>query len=373
MVKFVPSGNLSSTTVQDAITELDTEKASISTVIASLPSHYSRDIKWQQKTGVRTSLTSPSRLTVNIGSNGYILSEAIDIDITSTAAWDATSPTNYTQAASRAGKDFYVYACQPQSGTTPVFVLSVNSTVPAGYTAANSRKIGGFHCLCVAVGTISGHTLTGYVAGDILPSSVWDLSHRPVSNPEGMVYDSGTDRWIDIYLASVSSGNLVSVNGGVTADGASTEKFHWYKGSQWMARIKKKLLTQYEFVSASLGANQGTNIAGSADPNTTTGHTDTAGRRMISNIGCEDICGVLWQWGAEAGGENSGDSWVNAYDGNDASVAGQHYMAPSRAVLGGAWANGARCGSRGSLWYHGPLSLDEALGLRGFAEPVRGA
>ena len=345
--------------------------ASIYTVIASVPVHYARDVKWGPKSSVRTSLTSPVRLTVNIGNNGYMLSQAIDIDITAAGSWDSIE-IDYTQAANRAGKDFYIYACQPVSGTEPVFAISANSTVPTGYTADNSRKIGGFHCLCVSVGTISGHTLTGYVAGDILPASVWDLLHRPVSSPEGMVYDSGTDRWVDIYLASVSSGNLVSVNRAVIADGVSSPAFHWYKGSQWMARIKKRLLTQHEFVSASLGANQGTNIAGYADPNTTTGHTDTAGRRMISNIGCEDICGVLWQWGAEAGGPHDASVFLNAYNSYDADVAGQHYNAPNRAIFGGYWDRGPTSGSRGSSWDAYPLLMNAHRGLRGCAEPLRG-
>ena len=274
----------------------------------------------------------------------------------------------------RAGKDFYIYACQPTSGIVPVIVLSDNSTVPLRYSSLTSRKVGGFHCLCADVGTISGHTLTDYMAGDILPASVWDLNNRPVSAPEGMVYDANTDTWVDIYLASVQSGKLGSVYNAATADGASSPvAFHWYNGNDWMTKVKKDLLTQRVFVSASLGSNQGTNILGSADPNTTGGHRDTAGRRMISNLGCEDMCGALWQWGSEPGGGNTGAAWANAYDTNDTGVAGQHYQAPCRAILGGKWTNGANCGSRGSNWNNAPLYLNADCGLRGCAEPVRGA
>jgi len=56
------------------------------------------------------------------------------------------------------------------------------------------------------------------------------------------------------------------------------------------------MLEDDEFQAIAAGSNEETNIAGSADPVTTGGHLDTAGRRMISNIGCEDCCGVLWQW-----------------------------------------------------------------------------
>ena len=265
------------------------------------------------------------------------------MDLNDEASWDSISP-DYRVASARAGKDFYIYACAQLDGTFK-YLLSANSTVPAGYTADNSRKVGGFHCLCVNVGTITGHTLTGYVAGDILPASVWDLSHRPTSATEGMVYDSGTDVWVDIYLASYSGSyatdnlKMVSAYGGVTADGTSTEKFHWHKFSQVFATQKKRLLTQREFVAMSIGSNQSTNILGSADPNTTGGHKDTTSRRMISNIGVEDACGALWQWGCESGGAYGAAAYVNAYDANDKNVGGQSYNESCRAfsaVIGSA-------------------------------------
>ena len=341
-------------------------------VLGMIPAHYERSRKWAQKgsdtAANRRTLVSPDLMTVNINNGGYGLAAAVELDVNTAGNWDTTSGTDYTDPANRAGKNFYCYACIPVSGTVPVLKLSVNATVPTGYTASNSRKVCGFHALCVAVGAISGHTLTGYLAGDILPQSVWDLKHKPASNPEGMVYDNGTNKWVDIYLSSVASGELASVNGGTIADGVSATAFHWYKLAQWYSRVKKRMLYQHEFVSASLGANQGTNITGSADPNTTTGHTDTAGRRMISNIGCEDTCGVLYQWGSDSlsGGA---DAWANAYDGNDTGVAGQHYRPANRVILGGAWDDGARCGSRCADGRHSPLDLYSYFAGRGCAEP----
>ena len=273
-----------------------------------------------------------------------------------------------TGGSLQAGRDYYVYVCDNGADKASL-VVSLNSTYPYGYNANNSRKIGGFHTLCVSVGTISGHPLSEYVAGEILPASVWCLNHRPRSNPEGMVYDSGSGIWVDIYLSSVAGGNLVSVNNGVIADGASAEKFHWYKFAQWLARVKKRMPTQLEFFGLSLGANQGTNIQGSVDPNTTTGHVDTSGRRMISNIGCEDTCGVMWQWGLEAGGGGS-SSWENAFDSNDTGVAGQHNLAPNRPFFGGNWLSGAGCGSRGSYWEASPLAMHSDAGVRGVSEPM---
>ena len=336
--------------------------------LAARPNCYEADTEWS---GDNFTITSPTRMLVNINNGGYVLTTQKTIDITKASSWDSTS-ASYVNAAARAGKDFYVFACIPTTGYEPAFVLSVNSTVPAGYTADNSRKIAGFHCLCLNVGTIAGHPLSGYITGSIIPTSVWCLSHRAESSNEGMVYDKNTDMWVDIYLNSYTGTTaaktirLQSTFGGVIADGTSAEKFHWFKGVDVLMLDKKTLPTQREFMSLAKGSNEGTNIAGSADPNTTGGHTDTAGRRMISNIGCEDCCGVLWQWGIEGGGGNTGGAWQSAFDANDFSdVRGQQYQEPCRSLLGANWSNAGLSGSRASVWNTSPLTVDASFALRG--------
>ena len=309
--------------------------------------------------GSQTSLVLPY---INVIVNATLVRiSGSTLNINTAGNWDNSS---FATAANRAGKDFYVYALQAGG-----VILSANSTYPTGYTASNSRKIGGFHCLAVAVGTISGHTLSGYVAGDILPRSVWDRFNRSSARQEGTVLSS-SGVWVDIYLPSVSGTTLVSVNGGAIADGASSPAFHCYKFEQWFARQGMKSISQLEFFAASQGANQSTNISGSSDPGTTSGHTDTAGRRMISNEGIEDLCGVLWQWTRDQGGNMTAASLANAYDGNDSGVGGQHYQAPYRGLLGGAWGNGVFCGSRRSHWSDSPLILSSSSSGRGVAEPA---
>jgi len=128
-----------------------------------------------------------SQIGVRINGGIYYKDGDTVLDLTASASWDATSPTDYTVAANRAGKDFYLYACEPSSGTEPDLVVSANASSPSGYTTSTSVKIGGFHCLCVAVGTISGHALSGWTAGDILPQSIWDLDHRSSGTQEGTV------------------------------------------------------------------------------------------------------------------------------------------------------------------------------------------
>lgn len=260
-------------------------------LMASLPMHYERDIPWAQKTSTPTTLLTPNRLTVNVNNVGYLLSAQAEIPLGTAASWDTVVGTDYTVAANRAGLNFYVYACTPSAGNSPIILLSVNSTVPIGYDADNSRKIGGFHCLCVATGAIGGHTLTGYLAGDILPQSVWDLKHRPVANPEGMVYDPKSNLWVDIYLASGTGASTASVYGATISDTRD-----WNSFVDDFGAVSKRLLNDREFQLIAAGSNEETNIFGSADPVTTGGHVDTASRRMISNIGVEDACGALYQW-----------------------------------------------------------------------------
>jgi hypothetical protein len=318
-------------------------------------SYYSRSETFD---AMNEQLTIPDvRVTVN-GVLVLIASETIAIN--TSGYWDNSA---YSVPANRAGKDFYIYALEAGG-----YILSNNSTYPTGYTSNNSRKIAGFHCLCANAGTITGHSLTGYLTGDILPRSLWDLKLKPRSAPEGMAR-SLDGQWVDIYLPSWDGTKLVSLYGGTVADGGNG--WHTYKFEQRFGMIGKKLIRQTEFVVASLGSNQGTNIAGSADPGTTGGHTDTAGRRMISDIGCEDMCGAYWQWSRDPGGSlATASSYANAYDGNDTGVAGQHYAAPYRGALGGDWNNAARCGSRASDWNNSPLHLGANGSGRGVAESV---
>lgn len=370
----------------------------ISRSFAALPVCYMRDSCF---IGAKTTLTVPSHLYVNVGNLGFIQESSSTIDISKAAAWDDST---YATATKRKGKDFYIYACQSDT-SVPKIVLSANSTVPTGYTASNSRKVGGFHCECADVGTISGHPLSGYVAGDILPASVWDLRHRPVSSPEGMVWDG--HEWVDIYLASWSGSALVSEYGGVICDGESSKKFHGELFVEEFAKVNKHLPSRDDFVAFAKGSNEMTNINGSADPNTTGGHKDTAGRRMISNIGCEDCCGVLWQWTSNLDGHpnnyyldttnqhmqgsqgstaqtssNQGDHWLYGYGWQDdgrsttnvtidgaMNLYGKSFGVISRALVGGHWVDGSSCGSRSVALYILSSSRYGDSAGRGASEP----
>jgi hypothetical protein len=339
------------------------ECVDIPTLLAAMPAHYQRDVSWaaagNATTAERYTLVSPGEMAVNIGGAGYRLTAATDIVLSSAASWDDTTTTDWTVAANRAGQDFYIYACQ-QSGTVPKLVLSANSAVPTGYTSATSRKIGGFHGLCADVGTIADHPLSDYAAGDILPASPWDLNHRPACSPEGMVHDAKTGLWVDIYLASGTGSSTASAYGGTISDSRN-----WMDFVDDFGAVGKRLLTDHEFQNIAAGSNEQTNIAGSVDPVTTGGHSDTAGRRMISYIGCEDCCGALYQWlldqsyRYDGGSHDHGDPTYDAtnvdpspawewYDlpGSRGSIYRQGSYGDVKLRAGGPWGAGSICGSR---------------------------
>ncbi len=315
--------------------------------------YFSRDSLF---TSNKTSIVIPKNMRININGEAYISTRNVTLNTS-------------TLGENLAGKDVYIYALAG-SGTEPDFVLSLNSTVPTGYTAENSRKIGGFHCLCKDVGVIEGHTLSGYVAGDILPATRWDLEHRPKGNPEGFAYEELTDCWIAIYLPSWDGTKLVSVYNGVIADGSSTKKWHGEAFYEQFTKQGMRLVWRHEFQMGAKGSNEQTSIQGSSDPNTTGGHVDTAGRRMISNIGLEDCCGALWQFSMDLGFAG-GSGWINSvYNSSvDDRSYGQTYGTLYRLLLGSGWGHGAYCGSRSAHCTDSPARVDVDVSSRGVSEP----
>lgn len=315
--------------------------------------YFSRDSLF---TSNKTSIVIPKNMRININGEAYISTHNVTLNTS-------------TLGENLAGKDVYIYALAG-SGTEPDFVLSLNSTVPTGYTAENSRKIGGFHCLCKDVGIIEGHALSGYVAGDILPATRWDLLHRPKGEPEGFAYEELTDCWIAIYLPSWDGTKLVSVYNGVIADGSSAKKWHGEAFYEQFAKQGMRLVWRHEFQMGAKGSNEQTNIQGSSDPNTTGGHVDTAGRRMISNIGLEDCCGVLWQYSMDLGFAG-GSGWTNStYNSSvDDRSYGQTYGTLYRLLLGSRWDSGAYCGSRSAGCHGSSASVDVSRSSRGASEP----
>lgn len=351
------------------------DKVQIGKFVATAPAHYERE---QLYTTNKTTITIYPTW-VNISGGGYVLEGTKLIDIENADSWDDST---YTSAAQRAGKDFYIYACEPVSNDAPDFILSANSTVPTGYTVDNSRKIGGFHCLCLSVGTISGHTLSDYTTGDILPNSPWDLKHRAVSENEGMVYIPEVGKWVDIYLASWDGAKLVSKYNGEFVTGATTHKCHGEKFVEEFGLVNKQLLTREEFMVVAKGSNENTNINGAKNPVTTGGHKDSNNRRMVSNYGVEDCCGTLGQWLGTTAEDyqystwNSANYYINGYNQQDKPVYnseidsqkyGSCYGLVRRFFSGGSWSDSSNCGSRCISCHVFGSHATSSIGSRGCA------
>ncbi len=386
-------------------------------VLASFPlNKLDRIVEWASVTTV--TVKGSNLIPLRIGDNWFL----IDTDTTVSTATDMD-----TGAISN-GADYFVYACD-DSGSL-VFKISLASTYPSGFTAATSRKIGGFHTLCVAVGNVAGtftaradstayslgdrrrpasansryyicitagttaasepaaftsddtetgttitdgtakwkcegHDLNNYAVNSILPQSVWDLKHRAdnlVGNA-GLTYDPRTAAWVNIYLDSDDgTGGIQSVYEATTLD-----TIDWMDYRDCLAKVGMIMNDDGEFASLALGSNEETNIAGSADPVTTGGHSDTAGRRMISNIGCEDCAGALSQWLRDTSANYDADvaiGWLNL-----AGAKGSFYRPVDtdeiKLLAGGDWSAVMDCGSRCRLSNHGCVNTNTYICGRG--------
>ena len=438
----------------------------------------------------RYTLLSPNAMQIDIGGSSYTLSTQVSIDLSTAANWDDYADdgdwdsTNYTTAANRAGKDFYVFAVTPLSGTAPRFLLSANSTTPlGGYDEDTSRKVGGFHCLCSSMSTpgtranstayvigstiLSGsywyrstcnkawvastafssgdlvfggsnvyecttagtsaasvptwpgsgtvtdggavwtfrgasgasltsggsaptfgttldgftrdgsvqwlcepiHPASGYVTGDIIPNSVWDLKFRSSSgNNAGLAYVDKLDKWLFIYLQSGEGASTASVYNGTIKDTRT-----WFNHVDDLSNMKCLLLDDQEFQVAAEGSNQATNITGSSDPVTTGGHTDTAGRRMISHYFIEDCCGATWQWIRDQCYQTGSGSagWKDVVG----SSKGQVYLMADNAHIkvraGGNWDGGVLSGSRARGFANVGWFLRADFGARGSCGSIK--
>lgn len=302
------------------------------------------------------SLRMLSGTGISVGSGGFSTYEDIELDVADLL------DTGTIQS----GKDYCVYLT-----TDKQFVVSLNSTFPSGtlsdgstaFSAENTRKIGGFHTLCVDAGEIDGHPLSGFSSGDILPASVWCLNHRPYCEPAGMVYCEALDFWVDIYLQSGTGEATESVFGG-TITHTRCQPDH----TEDMFSVRKKLLSDEEFSAAAAGSNQKTAFPGGTPPETSGGHVDSAGRRMISDIGCEDCCGVIWHFLRDLGTWGLGESntWKTL-----PGDSGDYYGEVNILLAGGACnepsKNAAHCGSRARNGINGLRYSAALISARGMS------
>ena len=259
----------------------------------------------------------------------------------------------YSGTALQSGTDYKIFLCYLKDSNTFKFVVATASSITSTYPY--STVIGGFHTECVAVGTISGHPLSGLLQSSIIPNSVWTIHFRPISEPNGMAYVDAINAWVDIYL---QSGTGTSTKSAYNATHTVSRASDYHVDD--LRAVKKRLLTDTEFSIVAEGSNQKTAIYGSVDQTTVGGHKDTAGRRMVSNYGMEEMCGYLWQW-IDNPSPNGGGNWGSELVSGKGSLYGLSY----RLLVGGSWVHSSYCGSFCRHGNNPRSAVNNAHGARG--------
>ncbi len=283
------------------------------------------------------------------------------------------SNTAVVMAALTVGTDYAIYACT--DGT----VRSDSSfTAPSGYTASNSRKIGGFH---YANGDNAAGTAGGNTTANINAYSLWDLKFKPeASDPRGMTLVAD-GLWVDIYLLGVDHyTNGTSKYNVAIADGSSSTKIPaafggngtanygsltQFEAGEAMAAYGKRLPTYAEFSALAYGTTEATSSGGTDVP--TTGVTGTgatsAWNIFTSKWGVIQATGCMEVWGNEHGGGTGTAAWTANTEGR-----GSTYQLENAVRFGGDWGNGAVSGSRCSSWTSAPTASSANFGARGVAD-----
>lgn len=179
------------------------------------------------------------------------------------------------------------------------------------------RVLGGMHTLCANAGPITGstHPMWQRPAGSVIPMSVWAVNFRPACpDPRAMAYVRETDTWVDIYNASGDIASPETRFGGVRLRLMAQTEFEVGFGN-----VGKRLLSADDFLFAARGSPAGVTVNQNTDygvwfgmrsvfdgsyytryadngADTTGGHSSTDSKRLLSDIGCEEMCGLQNQW-----------------------------------------------------------------------------
>jgi hypothetical protein len=352
----------------------------VQSVAAVLPAHFTRrgaaSILSSATAAGRRTFSTQQDLCLELNGSPVSVPQA-SIDLNSTENWDSAYP-GYATPNIRAGSNLCVYV------TPEKLIVSPNTTVPTGYTAANSRKIGGFHCLppyfasatnktpilTALPGLSASHPAYGFLAGDIVPTSIWDLIDLPECSPEGMVKIS-EGWWVDIYKQSGTGLTTASV-----WNASCTRSRTWGDTVDDFELVGKDLLTDSLWQKAMRGCPEGVNVAGSVDP-------VTAGLYLMTN-GLPNISDRF-----VIGGPGEGYEWTDTQAAKTVSVSalstepsfawtalqskGSIYTQGSdvKLLAGCSWSAGSLCGSRGRVAFYARWVANSAIGARGCARSRR--
>lgn len=301
--------------------------------------------------------------------------------------------TAVTMPSLTGGTDYAIYVCD--DGTIRA---DSSFSYPTGYTASNSRMIGGFHYGLVASGTTvasgsfattgNGMIWTQGAVDDIAginKFSMWDLKWRPATVlPKGMALVGG-QVWVDIYLCSTdTAANGTSKAGTNIASGSVAPKIpaafggngsttyptlNWWVANELARANQKRLMWESEFVEAAFGVTENQSI----DATASTYPTTQRNAGYTSKYGIEQASGHHWVWGQDSNfyseAASPAGSWKDLTGNNGSGTErGRTYTFGTyglvRVILGGARANGAYSGSRASYWSSYPWNSHWVIGLR---------
>ena len=237
------------------------------------------------------------------------------------------------------GKNYALYLVPNETYTGVELKVSLNQTAPDGYSPLDTRRIAGWHTECADVGTVtwdSDHPLSGWLAGDILPQSVWTLYHRPYAPPAaGVVYvECGRPFWRTIYD---HSGTLETTN--FEYGGTITRNRTFYGHFKDMAAVGFSLPTYEQAALSGIGCEELKAVMGKAESSITTagGHINESSHRIVSRVGAEDCVGCTWKPTTIAAIGGSG--WNT-----DASVGVHQYGSVQLLRVGGHWVDSGDAG-----------------------------
>lgn len=270
--------------------------------------------------------------------------------------------TAITMPTLTSGTDYAIWA--KDDGT-----VQATTNFSAAPGAGNYRKIGGFH---YAPGGHSGSPGGGNSTPQINEYSFWDLNFRPAcQDPRGMTLVAN-DFWADIYLLGVDwLTNGTSKYNVTIADGSSPPKIPtlfggngstayasltWWEAMEVLRAAGKRGARYAEFAALAYGTTEASSIG--TDQGSTIWNA-----AYVSKWGCNQVSGVMQQWGDEFGGGAAAAGW-NANTGGRGST----YQLPNAVDLGGNWGDGANSGSRYSAWNNSPTSSRNGLGARGVCD-----
>ena len=251
--------------------------------------------------------------------------------------------TSVTLPTLTAGTDYAIYLLA--NGT---LLASADFTAPAGYTTANTSRIGGAH---YAPGGNAAARAGGDATPQFNPYSAWDLNFRPrCADPRGMAFV--IDGWLDIYLANTTPDLLgTSAYNAAIADGATLPKlpafwggngttamdsFSLWEASRYFEAFGKHLPRFLQLANACYGVTEGTSIG----PEPTVTALDNL---RTSKFGLLQATGSMWCW-------------------TDAPISGGF------GVHGGFWAFEGDSSSRANAWYNTPTDSYSYIGARGAAD-----